>query len=153
MRSRWYLVLVAGFAVACVGLAQSTPGHSVLHSVGLYEEPASYTELAFTAPDALPRTLAKSGTAVTVAFGIHNVSGNPRSYDWSIALVHSGVSEVTATGAAPTSAQGRTVVTRSVMATCAGGRVQVVVRLASPAESIGFWLTCPPAAAKAKGIA
>jgi hypothetical protein len=150
MSGRWYLVLFAVIAIACVSLAQTTQGHRLLGAAGVYEEPAIYTELAFTTPGALPNTLPTPTASVKVSFGIHNVSGNPRSYDWSIVLVHSGVSKVKASGAVPTAAQGRASVTRSVVPACTGGRVQVVVRLASPAQSISFYMTCPSASAKTK---
>jgi hypothetical protein len=39
-------------------------------------------------------------------------------------------------------------VTKSVAAECTSGRVQVVVHLASPSESISFWVTCPSVTAK-----
>ena len=109
-----------------------------------------YTELAFTTPGALPNTLPTTKASVEVSFGIHNVSGNPRSYNWSIVLVHSGVSKVKASGAVLTAAQGRASVTRSVVPACTGGQVQIVVRLASPAQSISFRMTCPSASAKTK---
>ena len=148
MRSRWYLLLLIAAVMACASLAQTRQGHTLLGAAGLYEEPATYTELAFSTPDELPNTLPKSNASVKVSFGIHNVSGSVRSYNWSIALVRSGVSQVKASGAALTAAQGRTTITKSVMAACDGGRVQVVVHLASPAESISFWMTCPPATTK-----
>jgi hypothetical protein len=148
MKGRWYLILLAAVVLACAGLAQTRPGHAALASAGLYEEPATYSELAFSTPDALPSALTKSGASVKVSFGIRNVSSDPRSYDWSIALVRSGKSQVKASGTAPAPAQGQTEITRSVAAACVGGRVQVVVRLANPAESISFWMTCPPAATK-----
>jgi hypothetical protein len=150
MRSRWYLLLFAVFALACVSLAQTPQGHRLLGAVGIYEEPAAYSELAFTTPGALPNTLPTLSASVTVSFGIHNVSSASRSYDWSISLVHSGVSKVKASGTVSTSAQGRAAVTRSVVPACTGGQVQVVVRLASPAESISFWMTCPTAPTKTK---
>jgi hypothetical protein len=148
VRRHFYLGVFAVVALVCVALAQTGSGHSVLRTAGLYEEPPSYTELAFSTPSALPGTLPKSGASVTVSFGIHNVSATPRTYAWSIALVRSGKSQVKATGAVPASAQGRVTVSRSVAVACPAGRVQVVVRLASPAQSVNFWLTCPPAAAK-----
>lgn len=151
MRNRWYLLLLAAIVLACVGLAQTQQGHAALGAAGLYEKPAAYTELTFTTPGALSSTLTKSGASVKVSFGIHNVSDNPRSYNWSIALVRSGVSQIKASGAALTTAQGRTAITRPVVAACVSGRVQVVVRLASPVESISFWMTCPPVAAKTGG--
>jgi hypothetical protein len=149
MRSRWYLLLFAVFALACASLAQTPQGHRLLGAAGIYEEPATYTELAFSRPGALPNTLPTSTASVKVSFGIHNVSSDPRSYNWSIVLVHSGVAKVKASGAVLTAAQGRASVTRSVVPACTGGRVQVVVRLASPAQSISFWMTCPSASAKA----
>jgi hypothetical protein len=150
MKSRWYLLLPAVIAVVCVGLAQTTQGHRLLGAAGIYEEPATYTELAFSTPGALPNTLPTLTASVRVSFGIHNVSSDPRSYNWSIALVHSGVSEVKASGAVLTAAQGQASVTRSVVPACTGGRVQVVVRLASPGQSISFWMTCPSAPAQTK---
>lgn len=147
---RWYLLLPVAIVLACAGLAQTQPGHAALRAAGLYEEPATYAELAFSTPSALPSMLTKSGASVKVSFGIHNVSADARSYKWSIVLVRAGVSQVKVSGAALTPPQGRTTITRSVVAACADGRVRVVVRLASPAESISFWMTCPPAAAKTK---
>lgn len=148
MKGRWQLLLLVAVLLTCVGLAQTRQGHVLLHKVGLYETPASYTGLAFSEPDALPNTLLKPTSSVRVSFGIHNVSHAPRAYQWSIVFVHAGKSQVKVSGDAQTPAQGRTEVTRSVVASCVGGRLQVVVRLASPAESISFWMTCPPAAKK-----
>jgi hypothetical protein len=134
--------------LACLGLAQTQQGHAVLRDLGLYETPATYTELTFSAPGSLPGKLAKPSTGVTVAFGIHNVSGAARSYQWSILVVRAGKSQVKSTGTVLTPAQGRTAVSRSVVTMCTAGQVQVVVQLASPAESISFWMTCPQAPTK-----
>jgi hypothetical protein len=153
MNSRWPLMLLAVIALVCVSLAQTPQGHTALAAAGIYEEPATYTELAFTTPGAMPDALPLATASVKVSFGIHNVSGAPRSYDWSIVAVDSGVSKVKASGTVLTAAQGRASVTRSVVPGCTGGRVQVVVRLASPAQSINFWMTCPPAPTKAKAKA
>jgi hypothetical protein len=148
MKGRWSLLSVFAAVLICVGLAQTQPGHALLRDTGLYETPAVYTELTFNEPGALPSALERPNGTVKVSFGIHNVSYAARSYQWSIHLVHAGKNRVVASGAAQTPAQGRTGVTRSVAAACVGGRFQVVVRLASPAESISFWVTCPPAAAR-----
>lgn len=148
MRGHWRPVLLAVIILACVGFAQTSQGHAVLATAGLYEEPATYTELAFTTPGALPSTLPTSNASVKVSFGIHNVSSGQRSYNWSIETVHLGVSQVKASGAVLTAAQAQAVVTRSVVPACTSGRVEIVVRLASPAESIIFWMTCPSALTK-----
>ena len=148
MKGRWPLIFLVAAVLACVSLAQTQQGHVLLRNVGLYETPAAYTELTFSDPGALPSALEKPSSSVKVSFGIHNVSDASRSYQWSIAFAHAGKNQVKASGVAVTAAQGRTGVTRSLVAACVGGRLQVVVRLASPAESISFWMTCPPAAAK-----
>jgi hypothetical protein len=148
MKGRLPLLSVVAAVLICVGLAQTKPGHVLLRDTGLYETPAVYTELSFSDPGALKSALERPNGNVQVSFGIHNVSYAPRSYQWSIQFVQAGKRQVKASGAARTPAQGRTGITRSVVAACIGGRLHVVVRLASPAESIGFWMTCPPAAAR-----
>jgi hypothetical protein len=151
MKARWQVLVLVGALLLCVGLAQTQQGHGVLRAVGLYETPATYTELAFSQPGALPETLAKPNSDIKVSFSIHNVSSDLRSYQWSIVLVHAGHSQVKATGTLQSPAQGQDEVSRSVAAVCVGGRLQVVVRLASPAESISFWMTCPSAGTSAQG--
>ncbi len=148
MKGHWQLSLLVVVILACVGLAQTQQGHAVLADVGLYQTAAPETELAFTEPGALPTALEKLNGTVKVSFDIHNVSVNSRSYTWSVFLVHADNSQVKASGSVLTPAQDQTVVTKSVVAACVGGRLQVIVRLASPAESISFWMTCPAAAAK-----
>jgi hypothetical protein len=148
MRARWQLLVLVAAVLAFAGLAQTQQGHVVLGDVGLYETPTTYTELAFSNPGQLPGALAKPNGSVKVSFTIHNVSGDSHSYQWSIVLAHSGKSQVTANGSVLSPAQGQSEVTRSVNASCVGGRLHVIVGLASPAVSISFWMTCPPAPKK-----
>jgi hypothetical protein len=137
------LVLVVASVLLCVSLAQTSQGHVLLSDVGLYEQPASYTELTFTTPGDLPSTLPSANSPIDVSFGIHNVSGTARAYQWSIALTKASQSHVKASGTVTAPPQGRVTVTKSVAMACVGGRLQVLVRLASPAQSIDFWVTCP----------
>jgi hypothetical protein len=148
VRARWQLLALVAAVLVCLGLAQTQPGHAALADVGLYETPATYTELAFSDPGHLPGALPKPTSSIAVSFTIHNVSGDSRSYQWSILLALSGKSHVAASGTVLSPAQGQTAVTRSVTASCVGVRLQVTVRLASPAESISFWMTCAPTAGK-----
>jgi len=148
MRVRWQLLVLVAALLACAGLAQTQPGHAVLSSVGLYETPANYTELAFSDPGHLPGILKNPNDSIKVSFTIHNVSGDSRSYKWSIVLANSGKDQVAANGTALSSAQGQTAVTRSVKTYCVNSRLQVTVRLTNPVESISFWMTCPLAAGK-----
>jgi hypothetical protein len=154
VRGRWSLLSLVALVVICAGLAQTSRGHALLADAGLYEVPISYTELAFTNSDALPNALTSAKGQVPVSFSIHNVSGASRTYQWSIAVTHGGKSQVKAAGALGVPAQGKAMVAKSVTAACGTGpSLQVVVRLASPAESINFWVSCPSgtSAAKAKG--
>ena len=144
------LVMLLALVVLCAGFAQTGPGHAVLADAGLFQRPASYAELTFTAPGDLPSSLPTAESAVDLSFDIHNVSGTARVYQWSIVLAGNGHSSVGASGTASAPAQGRVTVTRSVAATCSGTRLQVLVRLASPAESVDFWVTCPATEAGAK---
>jgi hypothetical protein len=137
------LVLVVALILLCVSLAQTSQGHVLLSDVGLYEQPASYAELTFTNPGDLPSALPSANSPIDVSFGIHNVSGAARAYQWSIVLTKASQSHVKASGTVTAPAQGRVTVTKSVAMACVGGRLQVLVRLASPAESISFWVTCP----------
>jgi hypothetical protein len=136
------LGMLLALVVLCVGLAQTSPGHVVLADAGLFQRPASYTELTFTAPGELPSSVPAAESAINLSFDIHNVSGAARVYQWSVVLAGNGHSRVGASGTASAPAQGRVTVTRSVAATCSGTRLQVLVRLASPAESVDFWVTC-----------
>lgn len=140
------LVILMALAIVCVGFAQTGPGHSVLSGMGLYQPPVVYTELTFAAPDNLPGTLATAHSPVDVSFDIHNVSGASRAYHWFITVAKNGHNgRQAAAGTVTAAAQGRVTVTRSVTAACTSGRLQFVVRLASPAESVEFWVTCPVA--------
>lgn len=127
----------------CVGVAQTSPGHSVLVGLGLTETPPSYTELSFTNPGSLQESDAAVQAPVTVSFGIHNVSGSARHYQWSIVALHNGTNEGSLSGGVTVAAQGRAALTENVQVTCPSGREQMVLRLASPAESLNFWVTCP----------
>lgn len=150
MRRWWGALVLAALIVLSAGLAQTGQGHALLQDAGLYEAPASYTELAFTAPRNLPSQLRSDRAPIGVSFRIHNVSMTSRTYSWSIALARSGRSHVGVSGVVTVPGQGWATVARTVTITCVGGRVQVVVRLAGPAESIDFWATCPAQTRRAR---
>jgi hypothetical protein len=134
----------------CAGVAQTSPGHSVLVGLGLTETPPGYTELSFTDPDGLQEFVASVQAPVTVSFGIHNVSGSQQAYRWSVVALHDGTNEGSASGDLTVAAQGHAAVTTNVQVTCPSGRIQMVLRLASPAESLNFWVACPAAGGTAK---
>ena len=67
----------------CAGVAQTSPGHSVLVGLGVTATPPSYTELSFTNAGSLQESVAAVEAPITVSFSIHNVSGSAKSYQWS----------------------------------------------------------------------
>jgi hypothetical protein len=144
------LVLAAMVAVAALaaGLAQTSAGHSVLRQAGLYEEPASYTSLAFADPQSLPAYLSPVPTQVSVPFVVTNTSERPRSYHWSIALERAGRTEDLAAGEVQVQAEDSATVTTTVGAECAEGQARMTVQIGAPAESVDFWLACGPQGAK-----
>ena len=142
MRGRWISVLIVVLMVIGICLAQTRPGHAVLRDAGLFQVPSSYTELAFTAPASLPSQLKSKKARIKVSFGIHNVSGSSQMYRWSIIMVRSGQSHLKASGDVSAIAHGRATIAKTVAIACIGGRLQVIVKLASPAESIDFWAAC-----------
>jgi hypothetical protein len=154
MRGRWSLLALVVLVVICAGLAQTGKGHALLADAGLYKVPATYTELAFTNSGALPDAPTAKGR-VPVSFSLHNVSGSASAYQWSIAVTGNGKNQVKATGTVSVPAQGTATVAKTVTVACGNApSLQVVVRLASPAESIDFSVTCPagiPTATATKG--
>lgn len=142
--SRWSALVLLALVVVSAGIAQTSTGHGLLREVGLSQASPGYTELAFTDPQALPTQLGSEHASIPVSFGIHNVSDSSRTYSWSIETVRSGRSHPVAAGVVRTPAQGRAAVDRTVALSCAGGRLQIVIRLAALAEPIDFWVTCAP---------
>jgi hypothetical protein len=141
-RGWWSALALLGLVVASAGLAQTSSGQGLLRDVGFSRAP-SFTELAFTRPQNLPTKLTSKHASINVSFGIHNVSGSFRAYSWSITTLPSDQNHPKAAGVVRLPAQGQASVDRSLQLSCVQERLQVVVRLASPAESIDFWVACP----------
>jgi hypothetical protein len=133
--------LLAVAAVAVLGMAQTGRGAAALRDLGLVKS-SSYTALSFREPLSLPSHLPAGLSVVPVAFSIRNVSNSGRVYRWSILLSNDVPRKHLATGVVRVAAGSAVAVNRTVMAKCAGKKVHLVVRLVSPAESIGFWATC-----------
>jgi hypothetical protein len=138
------LVLAAVVAAGALafGLAQTSPGHSLLQAAGIYEQPANYTSLSFANPQSLPTQLSRSATSMKMSFTISNASAESRTYRWSVVLDRSGHTYDLAAGTTGVPAKGQTAVSRTVQASCTGGQARVTVELAAPAESIYFLTTC-----------
>lgn len=141
-RAKWWLAPLAAGVLLIVALAQTPPGHAVMRWTGLEARPAPYSELYFTDSKALPVQLPAGHFSLPVSFAVHNATPDALTYRWT-------VQRVTGTRAVRTSSgqfalgPGATAVTRRVVTgNCQPGALQVVVRLASPAESIDFRTVC-----------
>lgn len=134
---------VAGVALLAVGIAQTTPGRTVLRKAGLLEPPASYTSLAFEHPQSLPEQLSSQRANIPVSFQIHNNGNTGHEYEWSIVLAQGTLIQRLASGTAEAAAGHATVINRTEPVSCTQGQQRIVVRLTQPAESIDAWMTCP----------
>ena len=142
---RRHLLGVAAAAAAVLVLlaaAQTGAGRSVLRHAGLTSPAEPYTELAFARPSELPQRLPSGRTRVSVPFALHNAEGSLRTYAWTIEALSAGRRTVLARGRVQAAAGQLASVTRPFVARCRGGRTRVEVRLAQPAEPIGFWAQC-----------
>jgi hypothetical protein len=132
---------LVGLAVL-VMLAQTPPGHSLLRLTGLVQSPAAYSALYFTDPGGLPATLPSGHVALNVSFAVHNASQSANSYRWTVQVAHGKKTHPAAGGTVTIPAGGTKAENRPVIAFCPSGVLDVVVRLAAPAESIHFRAVC-----------
>ena len=128
--------------VALVTVAQTPPGHSLLRLAGLEKAPPAYSALYFTDPGGLPATLPSGHVALNVSFAVHNASQSANSYQWAVQVVQGKKIHPAARGTTTIPAGGTKAENRAVTALCPSGVLEVVVRLAAPAESIHFRAVC-----------
>jgi Tfp pilus assembly protein PilX len=121
--------------------AQTAAGKSLLRHAGLIGGREAYTALAFENPRNLPADL-RGHPSLRVGFTLRNAEGGPRAYRWTIvSQTRRGTSRL-ASGIT-SAADGQLVRAGArIRIPCTGDRVRVNVRLADPAESIGFWTRC-----------
>jgi hypothetical protein len=141
--TRWWgaAALVVGVAVAA-GLGQTSVGHGVLGEVGLFEEPASYTSLAFLHPQSWPEQLKSKRANVGISFVIHNAGSTARDYQWSVLLDRGQKTRHVDAGTLRVAAGRGAAIIRTAEISCTRGRVRIIVSLARPAESIDAWTAC-----------
>jgi len=136
------MAAAAAVVVVLLGAAQTGAGRSVLAHAGLVKPSEPYTELAFARPSQLPQRLPTGRTRLTVPITLHNAEGGARRYAWTIEALTGGRRAVLARGRLQAAAGQRAAVRTRFAAPCRGARTRVEVRLAQPAESIGFWAQC-----------
>lgn len=139
---RWGLVILIAGAAVLFSAFQTGAGHALLRTAGLDQEADGYTSLSFLHTRSLPGKLGSRHAMVGAPFVIHNVTSGAHDYHWSVALLRHGRSYRVHAGTVRLSAGQAAVISRSVGITCTQDRVQIVVSLEHPAESIDAWLTC-----------
>jgi glycosyltransferase involved in cell wall biosynthesis len=125
-----------------IAVAQSAPGRSALRAMGLTAHAARYTELAFARPSGPGASGPSTSGNLVLPFVLHNVEDAPRSYDWTIDASARGQATTVAHGQVHLTAGQRVGISPRV-ACVYSGHVRIEVRLANPAQSIGFWTACP----------
>lgn len=136
------MLTLLGVLALLAGLAQTPPGYAVLRDTGLVGSPPSYTALSFTDPGALPSTVPSGHVALTVPFSVHNASSSSNSYQWTVQVVQGSQRAQAASGTLTVPPGGTRPQSPQIEALCPSGDLQVVVRLAAPAESIDFRAAC-----------
>jgi hypothetical protein len=128
-------VLVA-VVILAAGIGQTGAGHAALRAAGLYSAPGGYTSLAFVHPGSVLPSSVTNRAKLGVAFVIQNADGNKRDYQWSVSLVQPGGTRRVAAGRAAVGSGREAAITASVPVSCTSGTLEVVVRLAHPAEAL-----------------
>jgi hypothetical protein len=136
-----WIAIVASLSIGAA-VAQTGAGRALLRSAGLSSPSGSYTALSFATPQALPARLESRVVSIPVSFVIRNASGSSSVYHWVILLSHTGTSLAAAAGQVRVPHGAKTTVKTTIRTVCAGGRLQLTVHLADPAESIDFWTAC-----------
>jgi len=141
--SRWLSVVALAAIVALgAGMGQTSFGHAILRKAGLFEEPTSYTSLAFLHPQSLPEQLRSKRASIGVSFVIHNAGSTSSYYQWSVVLAEGRRPRHVAAGSVRLAAGREAAITRSVEVLCTRGTLRIIVDLAHPAESIDAWTAC-----------
>lgn len=138
----WSTITMAAAIVLAMGVAQTSAGRTLLQKVGLFEQPSSYTSLAFLSPQFPPGQINSRQANVPISFGIRNVSQISQTYEWSV-LVSGVTAHKMAAGEVRVPAGREATITRSAQISCTkSGPVRVTVSLAHPSESIDSLSTC-----------
>lgn len=137
------LVLLLVVLILLALAAQTAAGKSLLRHAGLIGGRDAYTALAFENPRNLPADL-RGHPKLRVGFTLRNAEGGPRTYRWTIFSQTRRGSRKLASGSVFAAKGTLARAGARIRIPCSGDRVRVNVRLAEPAESIGFWTHCSP---------
>jgi hypothetical protein len=130
---------VLAAAVAAVGLAQTSAGHTALSKAGLTEPARPFTELYFLHPRHLSLYVIKPSPHQTVAFVIRNQEHRRQTYSWTIGTKGSPAA---ASGTVSLDVGHWATIARKVRVDCTANRVYEQVTVPTSGETIGYWLAC-----------
>jgi hypothetical protein len=143
--TRWRgLAGLVGAVVLAAAIGQTAVGHAILQRSGLFEEPANYTSLTFEHPQSLPEQLRYRRTKVALSFVINNVGSASHDYQWSVRLVQGHATRRLAAGSVAIASGHAAEIARTADISCVRGKVQIIVSLARPDESIDAFMSCSP---------
>jgi hypothetical protein len=143
--ARWRgLVALAGAVLLAAAIGQTAVGHTILQRAGLFEERADHTSLAFVHPQSLPEQLGHRRAKVALSFVINNAGGASRDYQWSVRLVQGRATRRLAAGSVRIASGHAAEIASTADISCVPGKVQIVVSLARPYESIDAFMSCSP---------
>jgi hypothetical protein len=140
--ARWSAAVLVAAVIVVAALAQTGVGRAALRVAGLSSAPAGYTALSFARVAQIPAQLYSREALLEPSFVIRNASPSVRTYDWVIVAVSDGHSQQVASGRTSVAAGASTTVNRTLLTSCASGRLQIVVRLLAPRESVAYWAAC-----------
>ena len=110
--------------------------------MGIAGPPTSYSALYFTNPAGLPSTMPSGRAGLDFSFAIHNATQSANGYRWTIQSVQGAKTLPVGHGVVTVPASGTRTERAAIKVVCPTGTLEIVVRLASPAESIDFRAAC-----------
>lgn len=132
-----------GAIAAAVVWAQSSSGRAFLRRTHISQPPTGYVQLYFHSPRSLPDYVVSGRAHQRVSFVLVNDEQGSRTLHWTVSTAGDPPA---ARGETRLAAGHSTLIRRAITVRCTGHRVYETVHLASPDESIGYWLSCPSSA-------
>lgn len=136
-----------GLVAAAVVWAQTSSGRAFLRRAHISEPATGYVQLYFHGPRSLPDYVVSARAHQHVSFVLVNDEQGPRTLRWTVST--QGYPPA-AQGEAHLTAGQSSVVHRTIAVRCTRHRVYEMVHLASPDQSIGYWISCPSSAVRGR---
>jgi hypothetical protein len=139
------VITLLGLIAAAVVWAQGSAGRSLLRRAHISEPPTGYVQLYFHAPRSLPDYVVSARAHQHISFVLTNDEQRSTTLHWTISTQGSAPAARGQIHLAPGHQQ---VIRRTITVRCNRRRVYEKVQLASPSQSIGYWIACPSSVTK-----